>query len=172
MSDSTVPRSGTRRAAFGPSRACRALPALVLGSVPYLAGCYASMPVQGTPMAGTTVVLDLNDRGRVALGDQIGPSARSIEGQVTSASDSTYSLRVSAVAYLNGQSNRWAGEPMSVPVNLVSQATQRTFSRTRSTLLGAAAAAALAILIMSTNLIGGASGGVGGDPPPKGGGSS
>jgi hypothetical protein len=140
----------------------------VLGSVPYLAGCYASMPVNGTPAAGTTVVLDLNDRGRVALGEQVGPSARTIEGQVGSASDSTYSLRVSSVSYLNGQSNRWSGEPLTVPANLVSRATQRTFSRGRTTLLGVAAAAALAILIKSTNLLGNASGGgdVGRPPPP------
>jgi hypothetical protein len=166
---STVLRSRTRRPALGPRRQWRALPALVLGSVPYLAGCYASMPVQGTPVAGATVVLDLNDRGRVVLGDQIGPSATKVEGEVASASDSLYSLRVNSVSYLNGQSNRWSGEPLSVPVNLISQTTQRSFSRGRTTLLGVATAAALAVLITSTNLIGNASGGEKGNPPPPGG---
>ena len=141
----------------------------MLGSVPYLAGCYASMPVQGTPVAGTTVVLDLNDRGRVVLGDQIGPSATKVEGEVASASDSLYSLRVRSVSYLNGQSNRWSGEPLSVSTNLISKTAQRSFSRTRTTLLGVAAAAALAVLITSTNLIGNASGGEKGNPPPPGG---
>ena len=142
---------------------------LVLGGMPYLAGCYASMPLQGTPATGTTVVLDLNDRGRVALGDQIGPSAATVEGLVASANDTSYSLRVSAVSYLNGQSNRWSGEPLTVPANLVSQAKLRTFSRSRTTLLGVAAAAALALLIKSTNLIGNSSGGDKGNPPPPGG---
>ena len=141
----------------------------MLGSMPYLAGCYASMPVNGTPATGTTVVLDLNDRGRVALGEQIGPSATSVEGKVAAASDSAYSLRVSSVSYLNGQSNRWSGEPLTVPANLVSRATQRSFSRGRTTLLGVAAAATLAVLITSTNLIGSASGGAKGNPPPPGG---
>jgi hypothetical protein len=145
------------------------LPALVLGSVPYLAGCYASMPVNGPPAAGTTVVLDLNDRGRVALGEQVGPSATTIEGRVSSASDSVYSLRVASVSYLNGQSNRWSGESLAVPANLVSRATQRSFSRGRTTLLGVAAAATLAVLIKSTNLIGSASGGDKGNPPPPSG---
>lgn len=135
-----------------------------------MAGCYASMPVHGTPVAGTTVVLDLNDRGRVVLGDQIGPSAAKVEGEVATASDSLYSLRVNSVSYLNGQSNRWSGEPLTVPVNLISQTTQRSFSRTRTTLLGVAAAAALGVLIASTNLIGNASGGgEKGNPPPPGG---
>lgn len=129
----------------------------MLGSAPYLAGCYASMPINGTPQAGTTVVLDLNDRGRVVLGDAIGPSARTVEGQVASASDSSYSLRVNSVSYLNGQSNRWSGEPLTVPVSLVSQASQRAFSRSRTALLGAGAVAALAILLKSTNLVGGGS---------------
>lgn len=141
----------------------------MLGSVPYLAGCYASIPVHGTPAAGTTVVLDLNDRGRVILGDQIGPSATKVEGEIASASDSLYSLRVNSVSYLNGQSNRWSGEPLTVSANLVSQTTQRSFSRTRTTLLGVAAAAALAVLITGTNLIGNASGGEKGNPPPPGG---
>jgi hypothetical protein len=142
---------------------------LVLGSAPYLAGCYASMPVNGTPAAGTTLVLALNDRGRVALGEQVGPSAATIEGQVASASDSGYALRVSSVSYLNGQSNRWSGEPLTVPANLVSRATQRSFSRGRTTLLGVAAAATLAVLIRSTNLLGSASnGGDIGRPPSSG----
>jgi hypothetical protein len=141
----------------------------MLGSMPYLAGCYASMPLQGTPTSGSTVVLDLNDQGRVALGELIGPSAATVEGQVASANESSYSLRVSSVSYLNGQSNRWSGEALTVPANLVSQAKQRTFSRSRTALLGAAAVAALALLIKSTNLIGGGSGGDKGDPPPPGG---
>jgi hypothetical protein len=141
----------------------------MLGSMPYLAGCYASMPVRGTPQAGSRVVLDLNDRGRVALGDQIGPSAAAVEGEVASATDSSYSLRVRSVTYLNGQSNRWSGEPLTVPVSLVSQSTQRTFSRSRTAILGAAAVAALALLIKGTNLIGSSAGGDKTDPPPKGG---
>ena len=139
---------------------------VVLGSMPYMAGCYASMPVRGTPQAGSTVVLDLNDRGRVSLGDQIGPSARTIEGEVASASDSSYSLRVRSVSYLNGQSNRWSGEPLTVPVSLVSQATQRSFSRSRTALLSAAAAVALAVILKSTNLVGGGSSNGGDNPPP------
>lgn len=166
MTDSTVLHSRTRRPALGPRRPWRALPALVLGSVPYLAGCYASMPVHGTPAAGTTLVLDLNDRGRVVLGDQVGPSATKIEGEVASASDSVYSLRVRSVSYLNGQANRWSGEPLTVSTNLVSQATQRTFSRGRTTLLGVAAAVTLAVLLKSTNLLGSSSGGDKGNPPP------
>ena len=166
MTDSTVIHSRTRRAAFGPRRSWRALPTLLLGSTPYLAGCYTTLPVRGTPQEGSTVVLDLNDRGRVVLGDQIGPSATRVEGQVAAASDSSYSLRVSAVSYLNGQSNRWSGEPLTIPANLVSSATQRNFSRSRTSLLGAAAVAALVVLITSTNLLGSASGGDKGNPPP------
>jgi hypothetical protein len=127
------------------------------------------MPVSRTPATGTTLVLDLNDRGRVVLGDQIGPSATKVEGEVASASDSVYSLRVSSVSYLNGQSNRWSGEPLAVPTNLVSQVKQRTFSRSRTASLAVAAAAALAVLLKSTNLVGsGSGGGDVGRPPPSG----
>lgn len=169
MTDETVFRSRTRRPALGSRRWCRVAPSLALGTLPYLVGCYASVPVRGTPSPGSTVVLDLNDRGRVALGDQIGPSAATVQGEVASASDSSYELRVRSVTYLNGQSNRWSGEPLTIPASLVSQSTQRSFSRTRTAILGAAAVAALAVLLRSTNLIGSASGGDRDGPPPTGG---
>jgi hypothetical protein len=122
-------------------------------------------------MAGATVVLDLNDRGRVALGERIGPSAARVEGDVTSATDTSYSLRVKSVVYMNGQSNIWSGEALTVSSSLISQATQRTFSRSRTTLLSAGLVAALALLIKSTNLVGNGSASSGGNPPPPGGGT-
>lgn len=134
-------------------RVGRAWAAVLLTATSTLGGCYSHAPVVGVPAPGSTVVLDLTDRGRVALSDSVGPSANRIEG-VTAAgsSDSSYALRVSAVQFLNGQTNRWNGEPLTVRADLVGRAQERRFSRGRTVALGAAILAAIVTVIVSTDL--------------------
>lgn len=128
--------------------------ALVLAAASPLAGCYSTRPVTSAPAPGSTVVLDLTDRARVELGDRIGPSASRIEGIVQERNDTAYVLRVSSVAYLNGQSNKWSGEALTVPATAIARASLREFSRSRTTLIGAAIAAALAAVFFSTDFFG------------------
>lgn len=127
--------------------------------------------MQVAPAPGTTVVLDLNDRARVALGDRIGPSAAQIEGELTGRTDSSYTVRIASVHYLNGQTNQWSGEPFTVRSDLVSQAWQRDFSRARTIGLAAGAAVGLAALIAGIHLVGSGGGSTGGSNPggPPGG---
>jgi hypothetical protein len=124
--------------------------------------------VTTAPEPGTTVLLDLNDRGRVQLGDRIGPSAARIEGVVQERSDTAYMVRISSVEYLNGQSNKWSGEPFTVPAGLVSVAQQRQFSRSRTISVGAGIAAAIITLFMKTNFLGSGTNQKEGLPPPGG----
>jgi hypothetical protein len=63
-------------------------------------------------------------------------------------------LHVSAVQYLNGQSNKWSGEPLTVPVSLISRAQVQSFSRSRTTAVGIAIAAALITVFAKTNFLG------------------
>jgi hypothetical protein len=124
--------------------------------------------VSSAPVPGATVILDLTDRGRVDLGDRVGPAAASIEGVVQQQSDSSYVLRVSSVQYLGGQQNKWSGEPLTVPATLVSRARLREFSRSRTTAIGLGIAAALAAVFIHTNFFG-LSGPEQQPPPPTGG---
>jgi hypothetical protein len=157
------------RPASAPGRARRAGAAFLLLLVlqPALAACYTTVPVEPATAPGSTLVLDLNDRGRVALGDSIGPSAARIEGVLATRSESSYVLRVSSVQYLNGQSNRWSGEPLSVPATLVDRARERRYSRARTYGLAAGVLAAVVAVVVSTDLFG--SNGIGRSPnPPPG----
>jgi hypothetical protein len=167
----TRPFSG---ASIGPARAAgnswRRRTALVLASVSALNGCYTTRSVTTAPGPGTTVLLDLNDRGRFLLGDRIGPSASRIEGVVETLSDTAYMVRISSVEYLNGQSNKWSGEPFTVPIGLVSGAQLREFSRARTISVGAGIAAALVTVFLKTNFLGSATNPQA--PPPLPGGSS
>jgi hypothetical protein len=143
---------------------------LALGAVSPLAGCYSTRHLETAPAPGTTVVLDLNDRARVQLGDRIGPSAASIEGVVQPGSDSGYVINISSVKYLNGQTNQWSGERFSLSPNLVSQAWQREFSRSRTWSLGLGIAAAIATAVFKADLFSKTGGGQPTNlPPPTGG---
>jgi hypothetical protein len=149
-------------------RSWRRWTALALASVAPLSGCYTTHSVTSAPEPGTTVLLDLNDRGRVQLGDRIGPSASRIEGVVQTRSDTAYMVRISSVAYLNGQSNKWSGEPFTVPAGLVSVVQERQFSRSRTISVGAGIAAAIVTLFLKTNFLGSGTNGKEPIPTPPG----
>jgi len=131
-------------------------------------GCYEYGPAPANAMPGTRVLLELNDRGRVGLGNSIGPTGGIVEGTLQSNSDSTYSLLVKRVEYLNGQSNAWNGEPLVVPKDFVGNARERTVSASRTWLAASAVALAAVAFISSRHLLGFGSEGTGpGGGPPK-----
>jgi hypothetical protein len=136
-----------------PSRVTRVAGACLLAFLSGVSsGCYVYAPVSSSPAPGTSLVLGLNDQGRVALGPSVGPSAQTVLGTLRSRNDSSFDLAVNSVVYLNGQSNKWSGEPLVVPTNLVQDTKQIQFSRGRTTATVALAAAALLGFAVSRGL--------------------
>lgn len=131
-------------------------------------GCYINTPIVAVPAPGQTLDLELNDRGRVGLGGNIGPAATSVEGMLQSQTDSAYMIRVASVGYVNGQSNKWNGEPLTIQKDFVKDVSQRTFSRGRSLLATGILTAVVLAFAVSRNLLG--AGNADRDPPPGGGG--
>jgi len=131
-------------------------------------GCYIYSAAPTAPPPGTHLVLGLTDRGRVELGDSVGPGASSIEGTAVLSTDSAYSLRVTKVSYLNGQSNSWTGEALLVPRSLVTNAREQRFSRSRTWITAAAVGGGLIAFIATRGLLGfGNAGSPSGNPPPN-----
>jgi hypothetical protein len=116
--------------------------------------CFEYAPAPAAPGPGTRLLLELNDRGRVGLGDSIGPSSQVVEGLVASNSDSAYALRVLRVGYLNGQSNEWKGEPLTVRRDFVGIAKERKFSKGRTWLTATSVSLAVVAFIASRQLLG------------------
>jgi hypothetical protein len=126
-------------------------------------GCYVYVPVEGTPAQGQYIGLDLNDRGRVGLGQSLGPAASRIEGTIQVSSDTAYQVSVASVSYLNGQKSPWTGESLLIQKDFVRDVQGRSLSRSRSVLLGVAALVATGFAV-SRGLKGG--GNIPVDPPP------
>lgn len=117
-------------------------------------GCYVYSPAARVPAPGSRLLLELNDQGRVGLGESIGPSGEVVEGTITADADSAYSLKVVRVGYLNGQSNHWNGERLTVDRNFVNRAMERRFSSSRTWLTVSAISAATVLFIATRGLFG------------------
>lgn len=141
-------------------RVARALPSAAsalggsLGVVGLLfsVGCYAYSPLPATGvLPKTDVAIDLNDVGRVHLGPQIGPEVARVEGRILDASDSILQIKVQNVTYINGSSDTWLGQPVTLNRSDIKFAEQKSLSRSRTVitiaLIGAAIAAVLAVVL-------------------------
>ena len=117
-------------------------------------GCYVNTPVVTAPVAGTQLDMELTDRGRVGLGESIGPAATTVEGTLQSQTDSAYMIRVASVGYVNGQSNKWNGEPLTIQKEFVKDVSERRFSRSRSFLAAAIVTAGVVAFAITRNLLG------------------
>lgn len=164
------PRPGGRPA-FAPGALRRATAGLLLATMP-LAGCYSTRPLETAPVPGTTVLLDVSDQGRVALAERFGPSLERIQGRVDGVTDSTITVRIQSVRYLNGQQSDWTGELASLPRAQFARVRQQQFSRFRTTMLASGLVAAVVTAVLSTNLMGGGSDSQPGEPKPGGSGGT
>jgi hypothetical protein len=136
--------AGTRKSGAG----------LLMLLTAFTSGCYTTIPVNDAPVPGQVLVMDLNDRGRVALGPSIGPSATKVEGVLDSRTDSAYVIKVSSVVYMNGANNRWTNEPITIQSDLVRELRERKFSRSRTALVAGGTIGALVLFIASKSLLG------------------
>ena len=133
------------------------------------AGCYVNQPLAAAPEPGTNVLLELNDRGRVALADSVGESATQIEGALVSRRDSVFVVRVRAVEYVNGQRQRWTGEPLSIREEHLRDVHARRMSRSRTAVVAGVISSSVIAFIISRDLFGLGGGGRdpgGGEPGP------
>jgi len=98
--------------------------------------------------------MELNDRGRVGLGESVGPAATTVEGTLQSLTDSAYMIRVASVGYVNGQSNKWNGEPLTIQKEFLKDVSERRFSRSRSFLAAAIITAGVVAFAVTRSLLG------------------
>lgn len=125
---------------------------LLLPFVLVLTGCYTLRPVGATPREGTRVALDLNDAGRVAMAERIGPEILQLEGRLLSVENGDYTMAVKAVRYVRGGEQIWAGERVRIQASHVSTTWERRFSPGRTALLAAGTVGAVAAVFIGREL--------------------
>lgn len=126
-------------------------------------GCYtypARAASEVNPPA--LVSVDISDAGRIGISGQMGTEVKRIQGQVVERSDSAIRLMVTEVGFLNGTSNKWQGQEVTLRPVDVKALSQRTYSRQRTVLATIALGGLIALTIVTkgfTNLFSG-------DPSP------
>jgi hypothetical protein len=130
-----------------------------------LAGCYTLQPARGVvPNPGTEVAFDVNDAGRVALGQLMGPEISQIEGRLISKENGEFIVAVRGVRLLRGGDQIWSGERVRLKSEHVGSVYERRFSPGRSAMLAAVGVGGFAAFMVTRSLILGS--GSGSEPGP------
>ena len=126
--------------------------------------CHTYLPPQEVvPASGKAVAVELNDRGRLLVGDRLGEAVVRVEGILVGSTDSEVTLNVSRTVMLQGSSAVWAGEAVVIPRAGVRSFRLREFSRGRTALLSVALVGGVALLAGLISLVAGGNGRPGGD---------
>lgn len=136
-------------------RRVRVLGAVLSTLALLLQGCYETLPLQqGPPPATVSVQLVLNDRGRVSVGDKLGSAVDKVEGMLIAQNADSYTLAVSQVYQLGGNSSKWNGEEVTIAKDGTIGYQVHRFNQTRTVILAAAVVTAVVVFLVSVGLKG------------------
>jgi hypothetical protein len=129
-----------------------------------LTACYTQVPLEApAPAPAARIIASLTDTGTVVMANTVGPGASEIEGIVTSADATTWSLNLLRVDHLGGTSVAWNREVVSFPRYALTRPQVKRLDKTRS--WGAAALIAVGAFA-ATRLFSHAGSDDPGPPPP------
>lgn len=120
-----------------------------------LAGCYTHRPLYTAPEPGMRVLLELNDRGRVALEHNVGPEVATVEGVVNAVVDSQLVVSVIRTHGIYGSDVRWAGESVVFRPEYLRAMGERRYSRGKTLALASVVASGALAFMATRSLVGG-----------------
>ena len=124
-----------------------------------LQGCYETLPLQqGSPPASVGVQLILNDKGRVAVGDKLGSAVEKIEGTITTQNSASYTIAVTQVYQIGGNSSKWNGEAVTIAKDGTDGFRIHRFNQTRTVVLAVAIVVAVTVFLVTVGLKAGGTG--------------
>lgn len=124
--------------------------------LPVVVGCYVYAPADRPLAPGDDVRLFLNDRGRAELTGLVGPSVRSLTGEIVAATDSQLTISVRESASTRGVASEWNGEHVTVSTALMDSTRAHRISPVRT---AAAAVGGVAFVALVRAAFGGGSNG-------------
>jgi hypothetical protein len=120
-----------------------------------LQGCYETLPLQqGPPPTAAGVQVVLNDKGRVAVSDKLGSAVDKVEGMITSQNQDSYTIAVSEVYQMGGNSSKWSGEPVTIAKDGIVGYQIHRFNQTRTVVLAVAVTVAAVVFLVTVGLKG------------------
>jgi len=126
---------------------------MMLGVLHLLTACYAYVPVRA-PAVGAQLALEVNDEGRVALGQALGPGVVRVEGRLAAMEGDAYVLLASSVTQLRSMAMPLEGLRVRVSQGHVVRLEERQLSRTRTWMTIGVAVAVVASFFLSKGVFG------------------
>jgi len=109
-------------------------------------GCYNAVPVTGaavTPVGEVTI--RVNDRGRLLVGNRLGPLVDKLQGRIVRADSLQVEMAVELAEDVRGNIARWGGERFVIPREGINTIDEKKLSKKRTWLLVGAIAVGLAV---------------------------
>ena len=100
------------------------------------------------------MALVLNDQGRAAVADSVGPGVRRVDGTLVRSTNDRWVVAVSELLDIDGRRTKWSGETVGFQRAYVAIPQERQFSKRRTILLVSTVAAGLATIIATRHLFG------------------
>jgi hypothetical protein len=142
------------------------LTALALAGV-LATGCHEYVPVSSFPTGKPqTVEVLLNERGRADFVNRLGPDALHFVGTLVNRKDTTFTVRVQEVTYINRSTTQWSGESVDVTDGQVRDVRARRIARGKTFLAVASGGSAILLFILTRTLGGGGNTNTSGPNPP------
>lgn len=120
---------------------------VVAAAIVLVTGCYsyrdAGPADTVAPATGSRIQVRLTQQGALALADQLGPQAVSVDGDVVSASNDTLRLAVRAVEDSRHIATDWKGEKIAIPRGAIASVGERRLAVGATVLVGGVAAGSM-----------------------------
>lgn len=126
----------------------------VVAVVHFGTACYAYAPVTTSPTVGTHVALDVNDEGRVALRERLGPGVVRLEGRLAAIEGNELVLDASRVTQLRGLPLPLDSMRLRLNERFVERIDERRLSRSRTGVVIGGAVAFVAAFIATKGFTG------------------
>lgn len=123
--------------------------AVLLGTLHLCTACYQYVPIRSAPTVGSRVALEINDDGRIALRDQLGPGIVRLEGRLSAVYGDSMVVEALNVTQIRGQALPVANVLVRVSPQHVERMDERRLSRSRTWLVIGGAAAIVATFLLS-----------------------
>lgn len=119
----------------------------------WLAGCYTYVPlIAPAPDPDHVLAFELNDGGRAAVVDNIGPETARVEGALLRVTDTGYQVSVDQVITLRGRAHQWSGETVTLDRTSVREVRERRFSAPRTIAVAGSATLSFLAFVVSRGL--------------------
>jgi hypothetical protein len=114
-----------------------------------LSACYTYVPVQTSPRVGAHVGIEVNDEGRMALRDRIGPGVVRLEGKVAAVEGDELVVDASSVTQIRGLPLPLDSMRLRLRQSFLDRVDERRLSRTRTWIVVGGATAVVTAFLAS-----------------------